>query len=130
MFSRFFSHSSDRSPRPGRVTAAEAHQRTGDSAPGSPVLLDVRDLREWRLGHAPAAVHVPLAELQSGGALPEAVRGRPVVTICRSGNRSQKAATLLAERGVDVVDVKGGMQAWDSAGLPMVDGRGGRGVVA
>ncbi|MCM2578425.1 rhodanese-like domain-containing protein [Streptomyces meridianus] len=130
MFSRFFSRSSDRPSRPERVTAAEAHQRTGASAPGSPVLLDVRDLREWWVGHAPDAVHVPLADLQAGTSLPEAAQGRPVVAICRSGNRSQKAATLLAERGFDVVDVKGGMEAWQSAGLPVVDGRGGRGVVA
>lgn len=128
MFSRFFSRSSHSASRPSRITAAEAHQRTGD-APEAPVLLDVRELREWQLGHAPAAVHVPLAELESGE-LPAAVRGRPVMTVCRSGGRSQKAAALLAERGVDVVDVKGGMQAWEGAGLPIVNGRGGRGVVA
>ncbi|MDF3300161.1 rhodanese-like domain-containing protein [Streptomyces tropicalis] len=131
MFSRFFSRSSDRSSRPGRVSAAEAHRRTSASSPESPVLLDVREPREWVIGHAPDAVHVPLSQLISGASpLPEVVQGRPVVAICRSGNRSQKAAQLLAEQGIDAVDVKGGMEAWQYAGLPIVNGRGGRGMVA
>lgn len=131
MFSRFFSRSSDRSSRPGRVSAAEAHRRTSASAPESPVLLDVREPREWMMGHAPGAVHAPLSQLTSSASpLLDAVQGRPVVAICRSGNRSQQAAQLLTERGIDAVDVKGGMEAWQYAGLPIVNGRGGRGVVA
>ncbi|MFE9254196.1 rhodanese-like domain-containing protein [Streptomyces sp. NPDC006879] len=110
-----------------RVTPAEAHQRSTDR---SASLLDVREQAEWDAGHAPGAVHVPLSRLASGAELPSAVRGRPLVLICRSGSRSQRAAGLLADRGVSAVDVKGGMNAWAAAGLPVVDAHGSNGRVA
>ncbi|PZH10804.1 sulfurtransferase [Streptomyces sp. NTH33] len=113
----------------GRVTVDEAHRRTqGADAPA--VLLDAREQGEWNAGHAPGAVHAPLSRLTAGSALPSAARGRPLVVICRSGNRSQRAARLLAERGVEAVDVKGGMSAWAAAGHPVVDERGNHGSIA
>ncbi|MFG2728158.1 rhodanese-like domain-containing protein [Streptomyces canus] len=108
-----------------RITAEEAHERTGAEAEAA--LLDVREHAEWAAGHAPGAVHAPLSELARGGRLPRAAEDRPVVTICRSGKRSREAAGLLAARGVDVVDVLGGMRAWEEAGLEVVGGSpGGR----
>jgi rhodanese-related sulfurtransferase len=90
------------------------------------VLVDVRERVEWNAGHAPEAVHLPLSRLMAGARLPGSAAGRPVVTVCRSGHRSRQAARLLAARGVDVVDVRGGMTAWERAGLP-VTGRRARG---
>ncbi|WP_435799900.1 rhodanese-like domain-containing protein [Streptomyces canus] len=106
-----------------RITAEEAHERTGAEAEA--VLLDVREHAEWAAGHAPGAVHAPLSELACGGRLPRAAEDRPVITICRSGKRSREAAGLLAARGVDVVDVLGGMRAWVEAGLGVVGGSSG-----
>ncbi|MFJ1975513.1 rhodanese-like domain-containing protein [Streptomyces sp. NPDC087903] len=113
--------------RTTRVTAAQARQRATD---GDAVLLDVREQVEWKAGHAPGAVHVPLSRLVAGKALPAAAEGRPLVVICRSGHRSQQAAKLLNERGAEAVDVKGGLNAWASAGLPVVDDRGSSGRIA
>ena len=103
-----------------RITAAQAHERTGAEADA--VLLDVRERDEWSAGHAPGAVHAPLSALAAGGRLPRAAENRPVVTVCRSGKRSLDAAALLTARGVDAVDVLGGMRAWVEAGLPVVGG--------
>lgn len=50
--------------------------------------------------------------------------------ICRSGHRSQRAVRLLAERGADAVDVRGGMNAWAAAGLPVIDEHGDGGSIA
>ncbi|MFE0581009.1 MULTISPECIES: rhodanese-like domain-containing protein [unclassified Streptomyces] len=110
-----------------RVTPTQAHQRTTD---GHAVLLDVREQVEWNAGHAPGAVHAPLSRLLAGAALPAAAENRPLVVICRSGHRSQQAAELLTDRGAQAVDVKGGMNAWASAGLPVVDARGSSGRTA
>ncbi|WP_333774245.1 rhodanese-like domain-containing protein [Streptomyces sp. IBSBF 3136] len=126
---------------PGRVTVRQAAARTGhDGTAGraadkfadaaDAVLLDIREPDEWRAGHAPRAVHLPLSGLTAGAGLPAAVRARPLVVICRSGNRSRRAAELLAARGADAVDVIGGMRDWAAAGLPVVDERGGDGTVA
>ncbi|MFE6828476.1 rhodanese-like domain-containing protein [Streptomyces sp. NPDC057690] len=119
---------------PARVTVREAAARTGhggtaDSSADA-VLLDVRELFEWQAGHAPRAVHLPLSALAAGAGLPAHAQARPLIVICRSGSRSQRAAELLAARGAAVVDVIGGMRDWTKAGLPAVDAHGGNGIVA
>lgn len=112
-----------------RLSIGEARTRTGGERPEA-VLLDVPLMPEWRTGHAPGAVHAPLTALASGAAVSPTARGRPLVVICRSGHRSQRAVRLLAERGADAVDVKGGMIAWAAAGSPVIDECGDGGSIA
>jgi rhodanese-related sulfurtransferase len=88
---------------------------------GAALLLDVREHEEWEHGRAPGAVHVPMSELRSDSV----PRDRPVLVICRVGGRSAAVADALVGLGYDAVNVAGGMQAWASAGLPVV-GDGGR----
>lgn len=93
---------------------------------GGAILLDVREDAEWRIGHAPGARHIPLSRLASRAAgLPPR---RTVITICRSGARSARAAALLARDGREAMNLAGGMRAWARAGLPVVasGGRPGR----
>ncbi|MFJ9107541.1 rhodanese-like domain-containing protein [Streptomyces sp. NPDC102283] len=112
-----------------RLSIGEARTRTGGERPEA-VLLDVREEAEWRTGHAPGAVHAPLTALAAGTVLPAPARERPLVVICRSGHRSRRAVRLLAERGADVVDVRGGMIAWAALGLPVIDELGDGGSIA
>ena len=87
------------------------------------ILLDVREPHEWRAGHAPSARHIPLGQLaQRATELPPE---RCVVTVCRSGARSARAAALLCGNGRQVSNLAGGMHAWARAGLPVV-AKGGR----
>lgn len=79
------------------------------------MLVDVREDDEWAAGHAPVAVHVPLGTLQQT----ELSTDRCVLAICRSGNRSATAAAALLARGINARNVRGGMQAWQAAGLPI-----------
>lgn len=76
-------------------------------------LLDVREPEEFDgpLGHIEGARLLPLGQLQAGlGALD---RGRPVVTVCRSGARSAQAAVLLGKAGfAEVANLSGGMLRW------------------
>ncbi|MEV6163699.1 rhodanese-like domain-containing protein [Streptomyces sp. NPDC052052] len=90
------------------------------------VLLDVRETEEWRAGHIPGAQHLPLSRLTAGAKAPDGPR---LVLICRSGQRSQHAAGLLRERGMDAADVIGGMKAWARQGLPVQDTAGATGTV-
>lgn len=106
------------------VSAAEAAAIVDAGA----VLLDVRESHEWRAGHAPKARHIPLSQLARRAA--ELPSGRPVVTVCRSGARSARAAALLAHDGREVSNLAGGMRAWARAGLPVVAGGGGSGRIA
>jgi rhodanese-related sulfurtransferase len=107
-----------------RPEAGPAQAR--DSQAQGAILLDVREDSEWRAGHAPRARHIPLSRLPARlGDLPP---HRTVITVCRSGSRSSRAAALLAREGRDVLNLAGGMHAWARAGLPVVasGGRPGR----
>ena len=94
------------------VPAQEAYRMARDGA----MLVDVREPHEYASGHAPDADLRPLGHLAAGP--DDLPRDRRVLLICATGNRSAHAARLLQQRGVDVVDVAGGMAAWRAAGLP------------
>ncbi|MER5252413.1 MULTISPECIES: rhodanese-like domain-containing protein [unclassified Streptomyces] len=111
---------------PGRITPAQARRAVED---GSALLADVREENEFGAGHAPGATLWPLSRLARGAAPPGPDDGRGLVLICRSGNRSQQAVRLLAERGVTAVDVIGGMVDWADQGLPVQDAHGAAGTV-
>lgn len=87
-------------------------------------LLDVRENNEWNAGHAPSAVHIPLDQVaaQAGRRLP---KGKQVIVVCRSGARAGRAATTLRAAGMDAVNLRGGMRAWEGAGGRVV-GKGNR----
>ncbi len=56
-------------------------------------VLDVRYPNEWEAGHIDGAVHIPVDDLAER--VQELDRERPVVTVCRSGQRSERAAQWL-----------------------------------
>lgn len=115
-----------RSPSPRRLPDLDPRQAAELLERGEAVLLDVREPHEWASGHAPQAEHLPMGRVRPG-AVPD---GRPVIAICRSGNRSGRVADLLAAAGVPVHNLAGGMAAWAAAGLPVVTDDGDLGHVA
>jgi rhodanese-related sulfurtransferase/glyoxylase-like metal-dependent hydrolase (beta-lactamase superfamily II) len=91
------------------------------------LLLDVREPDEWKAGHAPDAVCIPMGRVHDRlGDLP---RDRRIVAVCRVGGRSAAITETLVARGVDAVNLEGGMRAWLAAGLPVVTERGAPGSV-
>jgi len=115
----YFSHAAlRRTDRPlariPRIQPVELVRVRGDRAP---IVIDVRHDSEWRSGHLPSAVHIPLGELpRRTSELPKA---HPIVTHCQAGTRSAIAASLLHRAGFsDVSDLAGGFDAWVRAGLP------------
>ena len=79
-------------------------------------LVDVREDREWNLGHLPRAVHMSRGTLE--GKIETAIpRERKVVLYCASGNRSALAADMLQQMGyADVASMSGGFKGWVDAG--------------
>ena len=77
-------------------------------------LVDVREIDEWDAGHAPEAIHIPLADVP--GSPKDVDATKPVLVICRSGRRSLTAAAQLRDEGFEAVSVNGGMVAWQQAG--------------
>ena len=84
------------------------------------VFLDIRDEGEYRAGHIPEAVHIPLKQLPERIAELERHRGRPVIAYCRSGSRSGAAGGILRKNGFQTVyNLGGGIMAWQNANLPL-----------
>lgn len=113
-------------PHPDRLADVDMATAASMVQRGQAVLLDVREPEEWAAGHAPDSVHVPLAQVD-GTSVP---RDLPIVAICRSGNRSGKAADTLAAAGHQVHNVTGGMRAWAAEGHPVRTDDGTPGTVA
>lgn len=87
-------------------------------AAGQIVLVDVRESAEWKAGRARGAKHVPLSGL--GRRLDGLARdGTPVAFMCRSGHRSALACRTARRHGLEAIDVRGGLAAWQRAGLPV-----------
>jgi rhodanese-related sulfurtransferase/glyoxylase-like metal-dependent hydrolase (beta-lactamase superfamily II) len=92
------------------------------------LLLDVREADEWEAGHAPTATHIPMRDVPAR--IDEIPGDRRIVAICRSGGRSRAVAEALIGAGFNVVNVSGGMRAWEAADLPIQTDDGAPGVVA
>ena len=87
---------------------------------GSAVLLDVREPSEWSAVRAKVALHIPMRQLSvSTDRLPAR---RTIACICHVGARSAIVAEALVGAGYDAVNVAGGMDAWEAAGLPVEHG--------
>ncbi|GIK56361.1 MAG: STAS domain-containing protein [Chloroflexi bacterium] len=81
-----------------------------------PLVVDVREPREYRQGHIAEAQSIPLATILSKEVkLPT---NQPIVLVCRSGRRSRRAAAALQNLGYqNIAILEGGMQAWEAEAL-------------
>jgi rhodanese-related sulfurtransferase len=108
--------------RGGALETAEAEEAGGeaggDANGGTPLLVDVREPREFAAVRAEGAALVPLSTFMLR--FRELPKDRPLLMICNTGARSgQATAFLLANGWTDVVNVGGGTIAWERAGLPV-----------
>lgn len=97
------------------------------------LILDVRERSEYEIAHIAGSLNVPRGILESAcewdyaETVPELVeaRGRAIIIVCRSGNRSALAAVVMKLVGYEnVASLKLGIKGWNDADLPLVDGRG------
>lgn len=93
------------------------------------LLLDTREPYEFQAGHIEGSINVPRGILETAceygyeETVPELVqaRERPVVVICRSGNRSALAAWVMQQMGYrDVYSLKTGLRGWNDYELPLI----------
>jgi rhodanese-related sulfurtransferase len=85
-------------------------------SPAPPLVIDLREPREYQRGHILQAQLISLPTLLS--APPDLPHDRPVALVCPGGRRSTRAATTFVNDGYpNVVVLEGGMLAWEAAGL-------------
>lgn len=90
-------------------------------------ILDVRQDDEWAAGHIAGAQHIPLGQLRER--LAEIPKDKPILAVCRHGNRSDAATRGLRTLGYTVENLEGGVTKWTQAGLPLQAEGGGPGRV-
>lgn len=99
---------------PSTISVDEAYAMYQDGA----FVLDVRTVEEWNEYHAPNTTLIPLDELASR--VNEVPRDRPIVVICRSGNRSDEGRDILLNAGfTQVTSMDGGLKDWRTRGYPI-----------
>jgi len=83
-------------------------------------ILDVREENEFKAGHILNAKLIPLTKLRDRLGELERYRDQPILVVCRSGQRSAAACTLLGKNGFgQAYNLQGGVLAWQKIGLPL-----------
>jgi uncharacterized membrane protein YdjX (TVP38/TMEM64 family)/rhodanese-related sulfurtransferase len=80
-----------------------------------PVVVDVREPHEFSgpLGSIPGAINIPLGDAEDRCHELRSADPSPVVLVCRTDKRSEKAAKILRSCGVtNLAVLRGGMEAW------------------
>lgn len=88
------------------------------------VVLDLRNAEAFARGHIVNAKNIPYDEFDAASNRITRFRDRPVVAVCDSGVSSNKVVDALRKSGFEKsYGLKGGMAAWNQAGLPVVSNK-------
>jgi thioredoxin 1/putative thioredoxin len=82
------------------------------------VPVDTREAAVFRRAHLPGAVSIPIDELPTRLAELHMLPGAPVI-YCRSGDKTKEMAEKLANEGMPIAFLEGGLLGWESAGFPL-----------
>jgi rhodanese-related sulfurtransferase len=84
------------------------------------VVLDVREADEFAAGHIAAAKNLPLGQLEATLTATVKNKSLPLVLVCATGARANKALATAKKLGYEQAEVlSGGLKAWTDANLPV-----------
>ena len=84
------------------------------------LVLDVREQKEYDGGHIINSRLIPAGQLKERIGELEKYRNRPIVVVCRSGNRAAPITSWLGKQGFkETYLLNGGILAWQKASLPL-----------
>jgi hydroxyacylglutathione hydrolase len=99
-----------------RVNAFTLSEELASTNP--PLVLDIRSPREWSAKHLNGSINLPLTHLQER--IAEVPRDRRIAVHCAGGYRSSIAASILNQYGItNLIELAGGITAWEAAKLPV-----------
>lgn len=88
------------------------------------LVVDIRSPDAYGRGHIVNARNIPSDELDGKIASLEKYRSKPVVAVCEAGISSTRIVNKLRQSGFEsAYGLKGGMNGWAQAGLPVVSGK-------
>ena len=83
-------------------------------------LIDVRTAKEYNSGHIEGATHMHLYDADFSTRADSLDKNKTVYVYCKVGGRSAEAVDILKQKGfVHIVELKGGIDAWNQAGKPV-----------
>jgi len=84
---------------------------------GAVTVLDVRPVEEYRSGHIPGAISIPLKEIE--GRLDELPRDQEIVAYCRGPHcvLAVEAVEILHSKGFHAIRLEDGVQDWRAHGF-------------
>lgn len=87
-------------------------------------VIDIRSTEAYAGGHIVNAKNIPLDELDANREKLGKMKSKAIVAVCDAGTSSAKAVDALRKQGFEsVYGLKGGMNGWTQAGLPVVSGK-------
>lgn len=78
-------------------------------------VVDTREALVFKRAHLPSAINLPMEEIETRLAELHMLPATPVL-YCRAGDKTKDLAAKLAEQGVPVAFLEGGVLAWEAAG--------------
>jgi rhodanese-related sulfurtransferase len=102
------------------IEAADAVKLINNDA----VVVDLRSAEAYSRGHIVGARSIPSDELSAKMDSLEKFKSKPIVTVCDAGIASTRAVNQLRNAGFEsAYGLKGGMNGWSQAGMPVVTGK-------
>ena len=83
-------------------------------------ILDVRTPGEFKSGHLDKALNIDIKSNQFERQCDQLDKAKPILVYCLAGPRSSRAGEMLRKKGYVVYELKGGINAWQEEGLPVV----------
>lgn len=94
--------------------------KTTLTADNNSILLDVRTPKEYNSGHIENALNLDFRHPAFTDSVLALNKNKNYFVYCLSGGRSREAANLMRSNGFNVVELKGGIMAWQNANLPVI----------
>ena len=87
---------------------------------GGAVVVDVRNPAQFSQGHVLNALNLPLSDMNGDSATLKKLNGKTIITCCDTGPSGARAASTLRKNGhAQVVNLRGGLAAWQRDSLPI-----------
>lgn len=100
------------------LTTSEATKAINND---SALILDVRKKEDFRAGHLPNAINIPMDAVQNRMSELEKHKTSPIIIVCKTGTTAGGAGGMLRKAGFeDVRRLKGGILEWQAQNLPLV----------
>lgn len=96
------------------------HQVTQMLNSDEAILVDIRDAKDFKIGHISGATHILFSEIEKRASELKKKGDKPLILVDKMGQMTASAAKKFQERGFSTLRLKGGIMEWQSNNLPLI----------